>query len=452
MSSNEYKYDDDAYSEEHTEESGINDDYLPTTESGVMSSSLLKSVSDGLLYSNDQKRIGDNNMSSNELESHDNNNTHSEQQTEENGINDDLSTTIPSVMDSRLLNSVLYSDNQNRLGDNNMSSNELEKHDSSNTSSESHAENDGFDNLHLPMTSSGIMSSNELESHNDNNIHTEKDGIDNLYLPTTGSTIMGGSSFDNVGDDLFNGINAIGNNKLSFNKLENNGDNHTSSEQHTPEGQTDSEGYEYHYASTTNREVHGNELHDSVIKGSSSDDLLYGGGRNDVLDGSEGNDRLEGSDGDDILIGGGNADKGENHLNGGIGDDVLVAGGSKTKHLEHFLSNHQDVIDTVKTNQKWGSVASIVNGATDDTGGGVRNVFDVHSGSGHDQIFNFHAATDKVQLDRGLNGSDIRDIDSLSHHIQISGNDLSIDLGGGNTITLIGVDVAGLSANNVAWA
>lgn len=239
---------------------------------------------------------------------------------------------------------------------------------------------------------------------------------------------------------------------MSSDKLEINDDHNAATEQHTPEGHTDAEGYEYHYASATNREVHGNESRNSVVEGSTGDDLLYGGKSNDVLDGSDGSDRLDGGAGDDILIGGGNTDKGENHLNGAAGDDVLVAGGSKTRHLEYFLANHQDIVNTVKTNQKWGSVAAIVNGATDDTGGGVHNVFDIHSGSGHDQIYNFHAATDKIQLDRELNGSGIRDVDSLRSHIQISGNDLSIDLGGGNTVTLVGVDVAGLSANNVAWA
>jgi len=221
---------------------------------------------------------------------------------------------------------------------------------------------------------------------------------------------------------------------MSSNKSKEHDNERNSLDQHREEDRTDSDGYEDH-DTAANHEAQANELHDSVARDSSSDDSLYGSELNDVLDGRDGN-----------------TDKGENHLNGGVGDDILVAGGSKTSHLDQFLANHQDVLNIVTTNQKWGSVASIANNVTDDTGGGVHNIFDIHSNSGDDKIFNFHATTDKIQLDRELNGSDISDIDSLLHRIQTSGNDLSIDLGGGNTITLVGVDIAGLSANNIAWA
>lgn len=229
-------------------------------------------------------------------------------------------------------------------------------------------------------------------------------------------------------------------------------DDHGAAEQHTQEGQEDSEGFEYHYASATNREIHGNERNENVVKGSDSDDALYGGSVNDVLDGGDGNDALEGGDGDDLLIGGTHTDTGENHLNGGSGDDILIGGGSKTSHLHRYLADHQDVADSLRTNQKLSSIASIADSATDDTGGGVHNIFAIHSNGGKDQIFNFHAATDKIQLDRDLNGSDIHDIDSLASHIHISGNEVTIDVGNGNTITLVGVDIGELSANNVAWA
>ncbi|MGZ5052034.1 MAG: calcium-binding protein [Methylobacter sp.] len=230
------------------------------------------------------------------------------------------------------------------------------------------------------------------------------------------------------------------------------GDNHDSTAQHTQEDQEDSEGFEYHYASATNHEIHGNELNENVVKGSDSDDTLYGGSVNDVLDGGNGNDSLEGGAGDDLLIGGASTDTGENHLDGGSGNDILIGGGSKTSQLNRFLADHRDIASDLQSNQKLSSIASIANGVTDDTGGGVRNTFDIHSNGGNDQIFNFHAATDKIQFDRDLNGSGIHDIDSLASHIHVSGNDVSIDVGNGNTVTLVGVDVGELTANNIAWA
>ncbi len=353
-----------------------------------------------------------------ENENHDG--SSSEQHTQENGSDDhNLSTANPGIQGNGSLEKIIAASLQNTTGVNAMSSNELENHD--NASSAQHTHDNETDNHTLSATNSGIQ------------------GISPL-----------GSSIDD--SHPINNTNTTGNSTIRSNELESH-DSNASSEQHTQEeGDKDAEGYEYHYTSATNREIHGNKTVGNVIKGSDSDDLLYGGNVNDVLDGGNGNDRLEGSDGDDILIGGGHADEGENHLNGGDGDDILVAGGSKTSQLDQFLSDHQDIVNSVKSNQKLTDVASIINSVTNNSGNGVHNIFDVHSGSGHDQIFNFHAATDKVQLDRGLNGSDISDINSLLHHIHISGNDLSIDLGGGNSITLVGVDVSGLTANNVAFA
>lgn len=231
-----------------------------------------------------------------------------------------------------------------------------------------------------------------------------------------------------------------------------NGSHNDAPEQYTQEGHKDSEGFEYHYASATNHEIHGNEVSENAIKGNDGDDALYGGGLNDVLDGGNGNDSLSGGNGDDFLIGGTNTDTGENHLNGGDGNDILVGGGGKTSQLNQFLAEHQDIVNNLRSNQKYTSVASIADGVTNNAGNGVHNFFEIHSNNGKDQIYNFHAATDKIQLDRDLNGSGITDIGSLVSHIHISGNDVHIDVGNGNTVTLVGVDVEGLSANNVVWA
>ncbi len=222
----------------------------------------------------------------------------------------------------------------------------------------------------------------------------------------------------------------------------------------TPES-PESETEEHQSVSEGHHELHASGLHNAVLSGDSSDDHLYGGQHDDVLDGEDGDDVLDGDDGDDILIAGGHSDHGDNSLHGGAGDDVLIAGGAKTLELHEFLESHPEVGDLVRTDARFAGALSLIDAAPSDDFAVpdlASNVFAFHAGNGHDAIYNFHALTDRIQIDRGVNGSDISDIDSLVRHISVSGNDLSIDLGQGNSVTLVGVDVAHLSADNVMWA
>jgi len=173
-------------------------------------------------------------------------------------------------------------------------------------------------------------------------------------------------------------------------------------------------------------------------------DGLRAGDGNDILEGSNGHDPLlSGGAGDDLIIGGGSTDVGDNIFNGGTGNDILIASGNKTSQF----TNHQHEFDiTIDT------LATIINSVSDDAPGRSYNIFEFENNSGKDEIYNFHASTDKIQLNTGINGSNITDIASLVQHIIVSGDDLSIDLGDDNTLTLVGVDVAGLNANSVIFA
>ena len=237
-------------------------------------------------------------------------------------------------------------------------------------------------------------------------------------------------------------------------------DHHSSSSGTTPRVHDEDEdedvsdghdGYEFHRTTDNDHELHGNDLHDSVLFGAQGDDRLVGGARDDILDGHDGNNSLEGGNGDDILVAGGESNRGQNHLNGGSGDDILVAGGTKTRSLDDFLKANPVLSTAIISDPKFASLSTVVRGATDDTGGGAVNIFELHSGSGHDLIFNFHASSDRLQIDRGLNGSDIRDSASLSSHIHVSEHGVTIDLGKGNSVTLVGVHVEHLSAANLTW-
>lgn len=227
---------------------------------------------------------------------------------------------------------------------------------------------------------------------------------------------------------------------------------HTSDESTHAEVQDAKDWYEHHDANEGNHDLHGSQNTRNLLTGHHGDDRLVGGSQHDILTGAEGNDELEGADGDDVLIGGGDHDVGHNHLSGGVGNDVLIAGGHKTKHLDHFLKAHPELAAAVTADTKYADLASLVQADVGSDFSSIRNTFVFHEKSGSDHIFNFHAETDQIQLDKGLNGSDIRDISSLISHVSVSGNDLCIDLGDGNQLTLIGVDLTKMSADNIVFA
>ena len=208
------------------------------------------------------------------------------------------------------------------------------------------------------------------------------------------------------------------------------------------------DGFEHRHADLSNREVHGTEDSNNAIRGSTGDDVITGGSLSDVLEGGSGSDDLSAGSGDDILVGGGSDDVGLNHLDGGAGDDTLVAGGHKTKAFDDFMATHDAVNKTVHTDAKYADVASIADDSSTSSVTQVENHFVIHSGNGRDMIFNFHAATDKIVLDRELNGSTIKDAASLMEHLVIDDSIVSLDLGHGNSIILIGVDASSLSEAN----
>ena len=130
------------------------------------------------------------------------------------------------------------------------------------------------------------------------------------------------------------------------------------------------------------------------------------------------------------------------------GDDVIVVGGARTHHMERLLEKNPLLGETLQGTLKFAGLSSLVTDRSTNNPG-TDNVIKAHSRGGHDRVFNFHADGDKVEIERGINGTDIHDLASLLKHITISGNDLTIELGNGNSITLVGVDIAGLGAHSV---
>jgi Ca2+-binding RTX toxin-like protein len=194
------------------------------------------------------------------------------------------------------------------------------------------------------------------------------------------------------------------------------------------------------------------------IIGSSGADILVAGNSLFYLDGGEGNDTLYSSSSSDTLDGGNGADRLDYwYSNAAVQVDLsanTVSGGYATGDV---ISNFEDVFGSDGYNDLLigssgnnfikgrGGADTIIGGAGNDTlDGGVGNdTFDFASGSGVDRIENFQGAGtaggDVINIVSNVNGSGIVDWATLSANISYAGGNAIIDLGGGHTITLVGV-------------
>ena len=126
---------------------------------------------------------------------------------------------------------------------------------------------------------------------------------------------------------------------------------------------------------------------DDDINGGVDDEQLDGLGGDDIIDGGDGDDELQGGAGDDILIGG----AGDDDLLGGAGFDQVSYAGSAGPVIVDFVAMTAD--DGL--------------GGVDTIGADVESVF----GSNFDDVF---TATDGVDIDGGLGGSDTVDVSNFS--------------------------------------
>ncbi|HYD71382.1 matrixin family metalloprotease [Azospirillum sp.] len=191
----------------------------------------------------------------------------------------------------------------------------------------------------------------------------------------------------------------------------------------------------------------GNGGDDTLSAGTGDDGLLAGPG-NDRADGGEGDDRLYGNQGmddlaggagDDTLHGGQDADvvgggAGADLMYGNLGDDTLF-GGQGTDRL--FGGQGADVIDGGDGND------TLYGNAGADTlhGGGGADAFYV--GVGRDVVTDFRHGTDRIHVARDAGITTAADV--LARVADGAGGAV-IDLNAGNSVTLVGVSRAGLSA------
>lgn len=246
-------------------------------------------------------------------------------------------------------------------------------------------------------------------------------------------------------------------------------------------------------------EIHG-DSGDDVIMGGKGDDEIRGGSGDDVIIGGQGDDRLFGGTGSDIFVFrdddgdddvfGFNAtndaekidlngvsaiedfaDLRDNHMRQD-GDDVIIDTGSGqiTLHSvniedldeEDFILAFNGIRGTDDNDMLTGTDGAdairgldgddVINGGKGDDlmrGGLGSDTFIFNDGDGVDEIRRFDATDDAEKFD--LTGvSEITDFtDLVQNRMTQVGDDVLIDLGGGNSVTLTGVDIDDLDAADV---
>jgi len=171
----------------------------------------------------------------------------------------------------------------------------------------------------------------------------------------------------------------------------------------------------------------------TYLRGEAGNDTITGGPAFDDINGNQGNDSLHGGDGGDWVVGGKDddvqfGDAGADVVWGNLGNDTLDGG---------------DGNDQVRGGQGDDSVSG---GAGDDyvsgdrgndtiTGGAGADLFHDSQDAGIDRVLDFHIAEgDRVMLDPGT-----------TYTVSPVGSDTVIDMGGGNQMILVGVQMSTLT-------
>jgi Ca2+-binding RTX toxin-like protein len=160
------------------------------------------------------------------------------------------------------------------------------------------------------------------------------------------------------------------------------------------------------------------------LAGTSGGDILNGLGGADILMARDGDDVVNGGDGDDTLLG----EKGEDRLNGGAGADLLDGGHGR---------------DTLT-----GGAGSdiLIGGSGDDT-------FVFERGGGQDTILDFLHGPKNGDVVDLRSFTEINSFEELSSLIGRNwAGHAMIDLGGGDSITLVGVRPGQLSADDFLFS
>ncbi|WP_371223668.1 M10 family metallopeptidase C-terminal domain-containing protein [Roseovarius sp. 2305UL8-3] len=196
-----------------------------------------------------------------------------------------------------------------------------------------------------------------------------------------------------------------------------------------------------------------------LLLGGTGDDELYGGNQADNLYGEDGNDTLDGGNGFDRLFGGAGNDllldfEGFGGYFGGSGNDTIQSGDAANKF---FGEGGNDVIEAGGGNDTIGGGAGfdVIDAGTGNDlifGDFNADTFVFTDGHGADTVGDFDAlnAIEKLDLS-GITGLTLAALElgnaSSGAATQVGGN-VVIDTGGGNSITLNGVNISDLDSSD----
>lgn len=202
--------------------------------------------------------------------------------------------------------------------------------------------------------------------------------------------------------------------------------------------------------------ITGSAFNDIITGGAAANAITAGAG-NDTVTGGAGNDTLFGSGDDDVLEGLG----GNDTINGGTGNDtVSYANAAAGVTVDLALTTQQNTVGagldtiTLTENLTGSGFADTLHGSSIDntlTGGAGNDAFIFNTGDAHDTIADFDAGasvSDVLDL-RTWGFGDFSEVTDLATDV---GADMTINFGGGNTLTLIGVNKADLVANDFLLA
>ncbi|UEM06972.1 right-handed parallel beta-helix repeat-containing protein (plasmid) [Skermanella rosea] len=191
-----------------------------------------------------------------------------------------------------------------------------------------------------------------------------------------------------------------------------------------------------------------------TIAGTSGANTLNGTKGNDRIDGKAGADKMIGGNGDDTYVVDTAKDKVVEKGNGGI--DTVLSSAPDFKlpaHVENLTFTGSG--EASLTGNGLGNIIQggdgddVIDGKGGDDllfGGAGRDAFVFEKGHGSDTIADFKPASDGDTID--LKGLKLEDFGDVKEAMTQKGDNVEIDLGGGETLTLLGVKTSALAAGN----
>ena len=190
----------------------------------------------------------------------------------------------------------------------------------------------------------------------------------------------------------------------------------------------------------------------SRLNGAGGDDLLVGRSGDDIIAGGNGNDTIVGSAGADLMSGNRGIDLIDySNSSAAVSVNLILGtasgGDAEGDTLIRFTDiRGSDFADNLAGNNQ---ANRLEGGAGDDTltGGGRADTFVFTAGGGDDTVNDFGRGSDL--LDLSATTTDFTDLASVQAAATEQDGGLLIDLGGGDSLFLIGVATADLSASSL---